>query len=247
MKSNNELVALWQSELNRVAHPQKVEALSRFFKTGVGEYAAGDVFIGVTVPDNRGVAKMFHDAPFEVIAEMLSSRVHEHRLSGFLALVQRFKRARCDAQGRLEVVDFYLRHARDANNWDLVDLSAPYIIGAHLADTHEYDMLYRLAASDNLWEQRIAIVATWGLLRVGVAGPTMEIAQRYITHGHDLIQKATGWMLREMGKRVSTGYLCDFLDKHAAVMPRTMLRYAIEKLPAQVRKEYMSKGKLSRK
>ena len=238
--STDSLLQLWQDELRAAVVPGKKEVLQRFFKTGKGEYGEGDIFIGVVVPDNRKVAHFFWDAPYDVVAGMLASPVHEFRLSGFLALVRRFEKSRKDAQKRAEVVNFYLENASRANNWDLVDLSAPKILGEHLAETGDYDVVYGLMESDCLWEQRIAMVSTLGLLCHGIYEPTIRIATHFLRHPHDLMRKATGWMLREMGKRVSEERLCEFLDSHATEMPRTMLRYAIERLPAPVRKHYMT-------
>lgn len=239
-QTSDSLVVLWQNELRAAAVPGKKEILQRFFKTGKGEYGEGDIFIGVMVPDNRKVAQLFWDAPYGIITEMLHSPIHEFRLSGFLALVRRFEKNRKAPQIQEEIVSFYIKNARCANNWDLVDLSAPKILGEHLAKTGEFEILYSLMESECLWEQRIAMVSTLGLLCHGISEPTIRIATHFLGHPHDLMRKATGWMLREMGKRVSEQLLCEFLDRHAAVMPRTMLRYSIERLPASVRRHYMT-------
>lgn len=237
--SNEELCSLWKSELESYVIPGKKEVLQRFFKTGKGEYGEGDIFLGIVVPDNRKVARMFWDAPSEVISEMILSPIHEFRLSGFLALVKRYEKSRNDPKAKNDIIDFYLKHAIYANNWDLVDLSAPKILGEYVAETGQHDILYRLMESENLWEQRISIVSTYALLCHGISEPTIKIATYFLSHPHDLMRKATGWMLREMGKRVSEVELCRFLDTHARIMPRTMLRYAIERLPQTVRKHYM--------
>lgn len=237
--SNDELLTLWQSELKSHVIPEKKEVLQRFFKTGKGEYGEGDIFIGVIVPDNRKVARLFWDAPFEVISEMLNSPIHEFRLSGFLALVRRYEKNKKDMAGKQKLVDFYLTHATRANNWDLVDLSAPKIIGEYVAETSNHEILYRLMKSENLWEQRIAMVSTYALLCHGTHEPTIKIATYFLNHPHDLMRKATGWMLREMGKRVSEHLLCEFLEANASKMPRTMLRYSIERLSPAQRQYYM--------
>lgn len=235
-----ETTALWDDMLRAEVVAGKREVLQRFFKTGPGEYGEGDVFLGVTVPAVRKVSRIMADAPFSIIGAMLESPAHEHRLSALLVLVEQYRRARRTPQTRRVIVDFYLTHTSSINNWDLVDLSAPKIIGEFVSETGDHDLLHRLSHSADLWEQRIAIVATWTLLRDGEPRPTLEIAARYLPHTHDLIHKATGWMLREMGKRVDQRLLTDFLDNNAPKMPRTMLRYAIEKLPAPLRHHYLT-------
>ncbi|MBD5265583.1 MAG: DNA alkylation repair protein [Bacteroides sp.] len=236
----NETTELWQEMLRAEIVPGKREVLQRFFKTGPGEYGEGDIFLGITVPSVRKVSRLMSEVPFESIAEMLASGIHEHRLSALLVLVEQFRRARRNPETRRAIVDFYLAHTSAVNNWDLVDLSAPKILGEFVSSTAEVSLLHRLSNSTDLWEQRIAIVATWTLLRDGEPRPTLEISARYLTHTHDLIHKATGWMLREMGKRVDQRLLTDFLDINAPKMPRTMLGYAIEKLPAPLRHHYLT-------
>lgn len=223
----------WQAQLAAAANPEKAEILSRFFKTGEGEYGHGDRFIGLSVPANRAISRKYALAPLDAIGTMVKHPVHEYRLGGFLALVARYHKH------PEETTNFYLDNLTRANNWDLVDLSAPKILGEYVCQSGQTDLLETLSHSENLWEQRIAIVSTFTLLKNGITLPTVSIATRYLTHTHDLIHKATGWMLREMGKRGNEPLLLQFLDRHAAVMPRTMLRYAIEKLPAPLRKHYL--------
>lgn len=230
----------WKEELAKVARPEKVKILSSFFKTGPGEYGEGDKFIGVTVPDNRSVARRYATAPTEIILEMIKSPIHEHRLSGLLALVARYKKTK-QIIDKKEIVDFYLAEcARRANNWDLVDLSAPYILGHWLTINPSPTLLDMLSRSDNLWEQRVAIVATYPIIRSGNPVETFRIAERYIAHSHQLIHKATGWMLREVGKHCGEPVLLDFLDDHAPAMPRVMLSYAIERLDPALKNHYRS-------
>lgn len=231
----------WKQNLNEVAREEKVSVLSSFFKTGKGEYGEGDIFIGVVVPDNRKIAKQYHDAPAGTIITMLRSPIHEYRLSALLALVEAFKKSKRDETRRREILELYLANLTYANNWDLVDLSAPYIIGEWLL-THpdDFNMLTRLSDSENLWEQRAAIVATLTLTRHGIYAPTFSLAEKYLTHPHQLIHKATGWLLREAGKQGCPDGLTAFLDRHATSMPRTMLRYAIERLSTEQRKHYMT-------
>lgn len=231
----------WKQNLKEAAREDKIKILSRFFKTGKGEYGEGDIFIGVIVPDNRAVARRYHDAPASVIEAMLHSPVHEHRLSGLLAMVESYKKSKRDENRRREIIELYLANLTCANNWDLIDLSAPYLLGEWmLADTSAEETVRRLTRSDNLWEQRAAIVATMIPIRHGKCGLTLEIAEKYLTHTHPLIHKATGWMLREAGKHVGKDVLTGFLDRHATTMPRTMLRYAIERLSPEEKKHYMS-------
>lgn len=234
-----EFIDTWKEALASDIIPGKREILQRFFKTGPGQYGEGDIFLGNTVPAIRKVSRLMSDAPLEAVEAMLSSPVHDHRLSALLVLVERYRRNRKNPSARREIIDFYLSHTSGINNWDLVDLSAPKILGEYVCQSGQTDLLETLSHSENLWEQRIAIVSTFTLLKNGITLPTVSIATRYLTHTHDLIHKATGWMLREMGKRGNEPLLLQFLDRHAAVMPRTMLRYAIEKLPAPLRKHYL--------
>lgn len=218
------------------ADPVKAAFFPRFFKAGKGEYAEGDVFIGVTVPKQRVIAKEFRAVSLQTIEAMLADPVHEMRLTALLILDLQFAKA---SQGdRKTIVDFYLRHLDGVNNWDLVDGSAPYILGEYLRTKKDRSVLYRLARSGKLWRERIAIVATQALIRAGEFEDTLRLAEILLHHKHDLIHKAVGWMLREMGKK-DEAVLRVFLDKHAATMPRTMLRYAIERMSASDREAYM--------
>lgn len=217
--------------------PEKIEILSSFFKTGKGQYAEGDKFIGVNVPDNRKIAKEFRDADYGTLEELITSPIHEERLCALLILVQKFNKADKDEKNR--IFDFYLSHTKNINNWDLVDLSAPYICGAYLLNSDK-DILYRLAKSDNLWERRISIVSTMWFIRKGKLEDTINITTILLHDKHDLIQKACGWMLREAGKK-DLNTLISFLDKYSQIMPRTMLRYSIEKLDKETRAHYMKR------
>lgn len=211
---------------------EKKVILPRFFKTGKGEYGEGDKFLGVTVPNTRKVAKEYASVSWEVIEALLESEWHECRLCGLLILVCKYKESTEDT------VRFYLSHTKGINNWDLVDLSAPYILGRYLTLQEDRSVLYALAASENIWEQRIAIVATLALIRDNQFGDTLKLAAMFIDTQYDLIQKAVGWMLREVGKR-DEQVLTDFLDRHCRQMPRTMLRYSIEKFSPARRAHYM--------
>lgn len=241
--------------LRSMENEDQRRVLTRFFKCGKGEYGESDRFFGLKVPQTRAVVREARrDVPLGEIERLLYSPWHEARLCGLLLLVEEMKSATprrresptLHAARRAELAEFYLRHARRANNWDLVDLSCEYVIGEYLlhpctdGSMPSRDILDRLAASDNLWEQRIAIVSTFTLIRAGQFDDTLRIATTLLHHPHDLIHKAVGWMLREVGKR-DIGVLRDFLSVHHKVMPRTALRYAIEKMEAPERARWMAK------
>jgi 3-methyladenine DNA glycosylase AlkD len=239
-----------KAALAAVAVAGDIPNLQRFFKTGPGQYGEGDVFIGIRVPVTRQVIKGFADLPIEEIEDLLDSEVHEHRLAALLILVGQFDRAskralrrddRYADRTRAELVDFYLSAVRRGrvNNWDLVDATAGFILGEYLVDRPR-DLLFELAASENLWERRVAIITTQGLIGHGDASSTLEIATLLLDDRRDLIQKAVGWMLREVGKRVDRALLVEFLELHAAAMGRTSLSYATEHLSAEVILRYRS-------
>ena len=229
------------------------QGLMRFFKTGEGEYGEGDEFLGLKVPQTRAVVKLVTDLPLHEIPELLANRYHEVRLCGLLLLVWRFEKlatkrladAAAAISGRDEIVSMYLDHAEQANNWDLVDLSAPKILGRWLmlptALGDKTAIIDALAHSDNLWRQRMSMVCTWMTSRYGDPSWCLRYAQLHLNHPHDLMHKAVGWMLREMGKQVSMDLLRDFLELHVHEMPRTALRYAIEKMSDDERKYWMTK------
>jgi len=223
------------NELRKRKNVRKATVLSRFFKTGKGEYGEGDVFLGITVPEQRSVAKKYRILPLTEIGKLLASKIHEHRLTALLILVAQFEKA--SGREREKIFRFYLSHTQYVNNWDLVDLSAPNIVGMFLAekDTGILDMLAR---SHNLWERRIAILATLAFIRNHRFTDTERIAEILVRDPHDLMHKAVGWMLREAGKR-DEGFLVSFLKKHADRMPRTMLRAACERLDASVRQSFL--------
>lgn len=240
MENKITTAAEWQAALSAATTPGKADTLSRFFKTGKGEYGEGDKFIGVMVPANRQIAKQTLDAPLQTVAEMLASEIHEHRLSALLSLVERYRKARKDPAEKHRIAQFYLTHTNGINNWDLVDLSAPYIIGDQIMEGN--DPTPRLLDSANLWEQRIAVVLTMLPIRNRQFDTALRNVGHLLQHPHDLMRKANGWMLRETGKRdIST--LLRFLDLHAATMPRTTLRYAVERLAPEQKKHYMEMKK----
>ena len=230
----------WKEDLNAIADPEKIKISAYFFKTNSGEYAEHDQFIGISVPKNREVVKKyFQKIEFTDIKEMLKSNIHEYRFSAVLALVERYKKEK-NEQKRQEIVDFYLKNAEYVNSWDLVDTSAPHILGVHLLKFPNPELLNVLSKTKNLWKNRMAIVATQTLIKQGLFADTLRLAEYFLTHEHDLIHKATGWMLREIGEK-SEETLIHFLDHFATKMPRTALRYAIEKLKPELRKFYLGK------
>ena len=223
-----------EQELRQLSSPEKAEVYARFFKTGKGEYGEGDRFIGLTVPEQRQIAKKHVDAPLKAVQRLLDSRIHEFRLTGLLILVYKFERA-----GGRQIVDFYLKNIHASNNWDLIDCIADKILGRYLMD-RDKSILYGFARSGNLWKRRIAIITTFHFIRNGRFDDTLRIAEILLHDRHDLIHKAVGWMLREIGKRDGK-FLHKFLDKHHKQMPRTMLRYAVERFPRQKQRKYLGK------
>ncbi|WP_194831900.1 DNA alkylation repair protein [Nocardia sp. XZ_19_369] len=232
-----------QAALVAVANPADAIHLQRFFKTGPGEYGEGDVFLGVRVPVTRGIAKRFAALSLDEIDVLLDSPVHEDRLAGLVILNARFAKAAkpktFDDAARAEMVRIYLAavHRGRVNNWDLVDVSAENIIGPWLSDKPR-DLLFDLAGADSLWERRVALLSTFAFIKSGDATTTFELAERLLDDRRDLIQKALGWMLREVGKRIDQRLLTGFLDQHAAELGRTALSYATEHLDAELRAHY---------
>jgi 3-methyladenine DNA glycosylase AlkD len=229
---------------------EKTNILQRFFKTQKGEYGEGDIFIGVTVPDIRKISKKYINLGLKEVKELLYSKIHEERLCALFILVEKFKiidkkdSSQIKAHfcvTRKEVFNFYIKNIKQINNWDLVDLSAPKIVGEYLLDKPR-KLLYDFAKSDNLWEKRISIVATYTFIKNNQFRDTLKIAEVLMNDEHDLIHKAVGWMLREVGKR-SLEDEEKFLKKYYKKMPRTMLRYAIEKFPEDKRVSYI-RGKI---
>ncbi|HMK50308.1 MAG TPA: DNA alkylation repair protein [Thermodesulfovibrionales bacterium] len=226
-----------RGELREKADPGKAAILARFFKTGKGEYGEGDIFLGIVVPEQRKIAKRYPELTLKHIKTLLSEKIHEHRLVALFILVSKYKKS--SSSGKKEIFDFYLKQTRHINNWDLVDLSAPNIVGDYLL-RGDRSVLYELAKSENLWKRRIAVLATFAFIKNDEFDDAFSIAELLIGDKHDLIHKAVGWMLREAGKR-DRGAEENFLKKHYRVMPRTMLRYAIEKFSEEERKSYLRK------
>lgn len=230
-------------DLKSNAKPSTAHELQRFFKTGPGEYGEGDVFLGVVVPEIRKVASAHKNLSFTELEKLLASDIHESRLCGLIILTLQHKATK-DSRDQKKIFDFYIKQlkAGHVNNWDLVDVSAP-IIGAYLVNSSDpYPLLIKLAKSKSLWERRVAIIFTFAFIRAGELDPTIEISKLLLKDQHDLIHKAVGWMLRELGKR-DGALLRRFLTEHATGMPRTTLRYAIEKMSESERKKWLLSSK----
>ncbi|MDR1476907.1 MAG: DNA alkylation repair protein [Rickettsiales bacterium] len=230
-------------ELKRLGNRELAAHHHRYFQCFEGGYGdINDEFCGARAPDLRRLVKKYRtSATYEDIEALISHRLHEARLFAACALAEKY--ARGDAVGRKRIVDFYLKHTPFLNNWDLVDIAAYKILGRWCREKEDYSILRRLSGSKNLWEQRIGMVATWWPTHEGDFAPALELAERFLGHKHDLMHKAAGWMLREVGKRGEAGRraLLEFLDRHHRIMPRTMLRYSIERLEPALRKRYMGK------
>lgn len=220
----------------KLKNPKKAKDLQRFFKTGKGDYGEGDIFYGITVPESRKLARKYKEMPLEEVEKLLKSKIHEKRLIALLILVEQFTKG--DEISKRKIYKIYLKNTKYINNWDLVDLSAHKIVGEYLKNKNK-DVLYNLAKSKNLWEKRIAMISTFAFINQGESKETLRIAKILLKDKHDLIHKAVGWALREVGKRVSLKEECEFLNKHASEMPRTMLRYAIERFDEKTRQKYL--------
>jgi 3-methyladenine DNA glycosylase AlkD len=245
-----------KKDMLKLANPKQAANLQRFFKTGPGEYGEGDIFLGIKVPEQRKIAKKYKDLSLEDLQELLNSKIHEHRLTSLFILVNKYKRS----ENKKEIFDFYIKNTKNINNWDLVDSSAPYIVGDYLLEKDK-SLLYKLVKSDNIWERRIAVLGSGGFIKYKKFEDILKISELLLNDKHDLIHKAVGWMLREIGKRdqkVEEEFLkkrmkiskkkfsacqksqSDFLAYYK-IMPRTMLRYAIEKFKEEKRKFYLGK------
>lgn len=226
-----------KKDLMSIADFSRVDILQRFFKTKKGEYGEGDIFLGIFVPNIRKIAKKYSDLYIEDINELLYSKIHEERLCALLILVNQFEEG--DDKKREKVFKFYIKNVRQANNWDLVDLSAPKIVGVYLFNKSKKP-LYKFAKSRNLWEKRVSIISTFAFIKGGEFKDTLKISEILLKDEHDLIQKAVGWMLREVGKR-EVSVLEGFLIKNHKNISRTTLRYAIEKFPESRRQFWLKK------
>jgi len=222
-----------KQDLQKLANPQQAQLLQRFFKTGPGEYGEGDVFLGIKVPEQRKVAKKYKNLPLEDLRSLLSSKIHEERLIALFILIFHYQKTK----NKTELINFYLKNTKHINNWDLVDLSAPRLLGDYLLN-NDRKIIYKLANSKDLWEKRIAVLATFMLIKHNQYEDTLNISTILLNDQHDLIHKAVGWALREIGKK-DQKVEETFLHQHYQTMPRTMLRYAIEKFPEPLRKQYL--------
>jgi 3-methyladenine DNA glycosylase AlkD len=227
----------FMDELNKYANDSVAISSQKFFKTGKGEYGEGDIFIGARVPDIRKVCKQFKNLPLNEVKELLEGEIHEHRLAAVIILRSKYQLA--SEQEKQQIYELYMQElaAGKINNWDIVDISCGKIVGEHNRNSNR-DILYKLAKSKNIWERRVAIISTSIYIDSGEAVTALDIADILLHDQHDLIHKAVGWMLREVGKRVDENILTDYLEKNASLMPRTMLRYACEKLSGNQRNYY---------
>jgi 3-methyladenine DNA glycosylase AlkD len=223
------------TDLQALADPEKAKFYSRFFKTGKGEYGEGDLFLGIVVPKLRQVAVKFKNSSLDDLQTLLDSKYHEARQISLMILVNQYRKA--DGAKKAQIAKIYLDNSKKINNWDLVDMSAPQILGDYLL-TGDRKILYEFARSDNLWKKRIAIMATFGFIGKNQFEETLKLSEILLHDKHDLIHKAVGWMLREVGNKDRAKEEV-FLKKHLQVMPRTMLRYAIEKFPENLRQQYL--------
>jgi 3-methyladenine DNA glycosylase AlkD len=225
------------AEMDSLKSLNQATILQRFFKTGKGQYGEGDLFLGIKVPIQRSLSKKYTNLSLCDLEYLINSKIHEHRLISLFILILQFEKA--SQKRRQEIYEFYLKNAKNINNWDLVDLSAPKIPGAYLL-SNDRSILHKLATSNNLWEKRIAIISTFAFIYKQEHEDTFKISELLLHDKHDLIHKAVGWMFREVGKRISEELECSFLDTHHKKMPRTMLRYAIERFEEKKRKHYLS-------
>jgi 3-methyladenine DNA glycosylase AlkD len=226
-------------DFEKLADAGQAAVLQRFFKTGKGQYGFGDIFLGIKVPQQRKLARQYRELSTNDVVSLLQSKIHEHRMTALFILIHQYQKA--DMKGKKAIFQLYLKHKEHINNWDLVDLSAPNIVGNYLLNK-DRDILFTLAKSESLWDKRIAILATFEFIKNGESKDTFQIAEILLNDKHDLIHKAAGWMLREAGKRLGRETEETFLKKHYRHMPRTMLRYAIERFSPTLKKIYMAKS-----
>ncbi len=226
------------SVINSYANPERAKNLQRFFKTGSGEYAEGDIFLGIVVPIQRKISKQFNCLTLNDVSTLLKDTIHEYRLIALFILIEQFKKGSKDI--KKAIFNLYIKNALTINNWDLIDLSAPNIVGEYLQDK-DITMLYTFAKSRSLWKRRISILSLFADIKRGRFDRAFSVAEILLHDKHDLIHKAVGWMLREIGKRGGLKEEEQFLKKFGKTMPRTMLRYAIERFPEKKRQRYLQK------
>jgi 3-methyladenine DNA glycosylase AlkD len=238
----NNIIKEIQESLAVLSIPEKAAFFPKFFKTGKGEYGEGDLFLGVKVPDQRVVAKAYYSKiSLKELSELLSSKFHEHRLTALFILVNKFEKTK-DSKEKEEIVKFYLDHLQFINNWDLVDSSCYKILGCYAFENKKEKILIGLSDSDEMWHKRMAVVGTMHYVKKGSFDLTKEFVTNNLKHEHDLMHKANGWLLREMGNK-NEEELIRYLDQYYKEMPRTCLRYAIEKLDEEIRQDYL-KGRI---
>ena len=228
-------------DLKSMSDKKRAEKFYLFFDTKKGGYGEGDEFLGLTNPVVRGVVKKYKNTiSFDDIKNLLKNPYHEVRLTALLFMVEKFNKA--DDAERKKLVDLYISNAKYINNWDLVDLSVYKILGKYCIKKNDYTILYKLSETGHLWSERMSVVANWIIVRNNQFDVLLTLSKKFLSHKHDLMHKAVGWILREMGKNSTEGYkrLIKFLDENASVMPRTMLRYSIEKLPVKLKQKYMN-------
>lgn len=238
----NNIISEIQTALAALSLPEKAASFPKFFKTGKGEYGEGDVFLDVKVPDQRMVAKEYYSRiSLDELSELLSSKYHEHRLTALLMLILKFEKAK-DYPIKDKIIEFYLNHLEYINNWDLVDTSCYKILGRYTFENQREDLLRKLSGSEVMWHKRIAVVGTMHYIKKGSFDLTKELVAQNLKHPHDLMHKANGWLLREMGQK-DEKELMAYLNEYYKEMPRTCLRYAIEKLDENLRQDYL-KGRI---
>lgn len=231
------MITQLKGELQKQANPEQAKILKRFFKTGKGQYGEGDVFLGIKVPIQRAIAKKYTKISLEQLQELLNTDIHEYRFTSLVILINKYNNS--DEQGKKEIYEFYIQNIKNINNWDLVDISCPNIIGDYLLEKDK-TILYALAKSAHLWTKRIAIISTLKFIKNNQFEDTLNIAEILLKDKHDLLHKAVGWMLREVGKKNQKAEEA-FLDRYYKQMPRTMLRYSIERFSEEKKKDYMKK------
>ncbi len=228
-----------KQEVKKRSDEKRKAVFMRFFKTGAGQYGEGDIFLGLNSAQVGGLVKKYRDLPLSDCLELLTSKYHEERMIALQIMVHQYKRS-IDDSVRKKIFNIFINNTKYINNWDLVDANVEHVIGAYLYDKSK-DLLYKFAVSNDLWERRISIISTFNYIKKGESKETLKIAGMLLDDKHDLIHKAVGWMLREVGKRCDEKILCDFLDKYSTQMPRTALRYSIERLDMDKKKFYMTR------
>ncbi|MCL1667688.1 DNA alkylation repair protein [Elizabethkingia ursingii] len=227
-----------EEALQMLSTPERAVQMPRYFKTGKGEYGEGDIFYGVSVPDQRSVAKEFYrEISLEELSDVLKSEIHEMRLTAIFMLVAKYEKAKNNTEKR-QLVDFYLDHLEYVNNWDIVDSSAHKILGAYAFHNGEEEILHKLSSNEDMWKKRVAVIGSFWFIKNKHYELTQKLVLNNLKHPHDLMHKANGWMLREIGKK-DESVMLDFLNKYYKEMPRTSLRYAIERLDEELRQDYL--------